>query len=203
MFTTDFNRRSVGRGGGTFVRAFYHTLFQKLPKYVARFDGLNRKDAENLMGELADEYNDWKRKTETIVTGRNRLFALYHLVRVMLACMRACMRAFVRPADLFMQFGPAVLLDPIFSALKIGKASKVYNRMFVRVSERIKVDAQEYFAEDHEEDEEGQPHFSPALIKNATTLVINVLQILAEDAVVKFAQDFFREFPSTVPDPRP
>lgn len=82
MFMHDFHSKSSGPGGGAWVRNFYAKAFKLQSKYAPRFRGLNENETAQAFDSLTEEYKEWKRREETTVTARNRLFYLYYLVSI-------------------------------------------------------------------------------------------------------------------------
>lgn len=86
MFMTDYNNRKKGPGGFAFVRDYYSKAFQRHPKHMSKFTGLREDQKIAKMEEYRQQYQIWKREEETVVTARNRLFQMYHLVCSYIHC---------------------------------------------------------------------------------------------------------------------
>ena len=87
-FAVDFNS-ARGRGSKNKKARFYESLFAQQVHLHEHFTSLSEKETTVLIKQqYLDEYKQWKRKNEIVVTARNRILKLYNLVSSVSFCMR-------------------------------------------------------------------------------------------------------------------
>ncbi|EED82172.1 predicted protein [Postia placenta Mad-698-R] len=90
-FAKDWNSQS-GPGSKLAKTRFNKSVFSQLPHVVDQLGDLTPEEQDRLIsGQLQGEYKEWLRRSETIITARNRLLEMYNL------------------------FGAGVLLDPVWN----------------------------------------------------------------------------------------
>jgi hypothetical protein len=79
-YSIELDRAFRQNGGSRWRGKFNRELFQESDEHRARFASLNAKQRAAKMKELEGEYHDWIKKTQEVVTRRNRLLAMYKTV---------------------------------------------------------------------------------------------------------------------------
>ncbi|KAF7796956.1 hypothetical protein EIP86_008144 [Pleurotus ostreatoroseus] len=113
-FAIDWNS-ARGQGSKRQKTWFYQQTFAQQPHLQDVFAGLSRKDtASTIRNEYAQDFKDWKRKNETTVTARNRLFLLYNF------------------------FGSPVFIDSVWTVDHLAtQRSRAFMKVFASLSENV------------------------------------------------------------------
>ena len=79
-FTIESKDRSRGQGGKAWKIKFLTDAFQASDDFKSQFAGLTNEQKTAKMGELRQEFSDWKKQNQETVTRRNRLLYMYKMV---------------------------------------------------------------------------------------------------------------------------
>jgi hypothetical protein len=83
-FAFYFNQLGEAPGGKTWKGKFYDLIFCTQSSHASKFIGLNEIDYDAKLAAMKDtkDYKAWRKTNQLLVTNRNRLLEMYHLVRL-------------------------------------------------------------------------------------------------------------------------